>query len=69
MIQESSNYYVVNVTALKPTIQKTFEEAKGQLISDYQTELELNWIQELRSKYSVKVNEDVLSKVKLLISN
>ena len=69
VIQESSNYYVVNVTALKPTIQKTFEEAKGQLISDYQTELELNWIQELRSKYSVKVNEDVLSKVKLLISN
>ena len=69
VIQENSNYFVVNVTALKPSKQKSFEEAKGQLISDYQTELELNWIQELRSKYSVKVNEEVLSKVKLLISN
>ena len=69
VIKENSNYYVVNVTELKPSIQKTFEEAKGQLISDYQTELELKWIQELRSKYTVKVNQDVLSKVKLLISN
>ena len=69
VIQENSNYFVVNVTALKPSKQKSFEEAKGQLISDYQTELELNWIQELRSKYSVKVNEEVLSKVKLIISN
>lgn len=69
VIKENANYYVVNVTELKPSIQKTFEEAKGQLISDYQTELELKWIQELRSKYTVKVNQDVLSKVKLLISN
>ena len=69
VIKENANYYVVNVTELKPSTQKTFEEAKGQLISDYQTELELKWIQELRSKYTFKVNQDVLSKVKLLISN
>ncbi|CAI8225603.1 MAG: Foldase protein PrsA 1 [Formosa sp. Hel1_33_131] len=69
VIKENVNYYVVNVTELKPSTQKTFEEAKGQLISDYQTELELKWIQELRSKYTFKVNQDVLSKVKLLISN
>tara|TARA_B110000902_G_scaffold240459_1_gene289973 strand:+ start:7188 stop:9128 length:1941 start_codon:yes stop_codon:yes gene_type:complete len=69
VIKENANYYVVNVTELKPSTQKTFEDAKGQLISDYQTELELKWIQELRSKYTFKVNQDVLSKVKLLISN
>ena len=69
VIKENVNYYVVNVTELKPSTQKTFEDAKGQLISDYQTELELKWIQELRSKYTFKVNQDVLSKVKLLISN
>ena len=39
---------------------RSFEEAKGLVINDYQTELESKWVQELKKKYPVHVNETVL---------
>ena len=69
VIEENSNFYAVNVTALKPSAPKTFEEAKGQLVADYQTVLESDWINELRAKFKVDINQDVLAKVNALISN
>ena len=69
VIEEDSNFYVVNITALKPTTPKTFEEAKGQLIADYQVALESEWVKELRAKYEVDINPNVLAKVNALISN
>jgi len=41
---------------------RNFEEARGQVIADYQNELEKEWIAELQKKYPVKVNEDVVAK-------
>lgn len=69
VIEENSNFYVVNITAVKPTSPKTFEEAQGQLVADYQKELESRWINELRDKFKVNINQDVLAKVNALISN
>ena len=69
IIEENSNFYVVNVTSLKPASPKTFEEAKGQSIADYQIALESEWIQELRAKFEVDINESVFTKVNALISN
>ena len=69
VIEDNSNFYVVNITAIKPTSPKTFEEAKGQLVADYQIELESKWINELRDKFKVDINPDVLAKVNALISN
>ena len=39
--------------------QRSFEEAKGLVINDYQTYLEARWIETLRKQYPVKVNETV----------
>lgn len=39
---------------------KSFDEARGQVISDYQQELENEWIKILRSKYTVKINDEEL---------
>jgi peptidyl-prolyl cis-trans isomerase SurA len=36
---------------------RSFEEAKGFVINDYQNYLEENWIKELKKKYPVVVNE------------
>jgi peptidyl-prolyl cis-trans isomerase SurA len=51
--------YVVKLHT-KPE-QRSFADAKGMVINDYQTELEKQWIQELKAKYPVKVNEQALN--------
>ncbi len=53
--------YIENV--LQPT-NKTLQEARGLITSDYQTYLEKEWIQSLRSKYTVQINKEVLSEIK-----
>ena len=40
--------------------QRSFEEAKGLVINDYQLYLEARWIEALRKQYPVKVNDTVL---------
>lgn len=40
--------------------QKTFAESRGDVVSDFQDEMDKKWIAELKKKYPVKVNEDVL---------
>jgi len=52
--------YVLNIEAPRA---KTFEEAKGKVISDYQEFLEEQWLEDLKLKYSVDVNQAVLDKV------
>jgi peptidyl-prolyl cis-trans isomerase SurA len=38
-------------------MQRSFEEARGLVINDYQAYLEEEWIKELKKKYPVKINE------------
>ena len=53
--------YVVQVYH-QPT-QRSFEEARGMLINDYQQVLEKQWEEALRKKYPVVVDEKVLSAI------
>ncbi len=43
---------------------KTLLEAKGLITADYQNYLEKQWIDELKKKYPVKINEDVVPTIK-----
>lgn len=43
---------------------RSFAEAKGLVITDYQNELEKNWLAELKKKYPVTINKDVVEKLK-----
>lgn len=38
---------------------RSFAEAKGLVINDYQAQLEKEWVEKLQKKYPVKINEDV----------
>ena len=54
--------YVVISKIDEPRL-KTFEEARGLAISDYQSYLESEWIKTLRAKYPVTVNEEEVKKI------
>ncbi|QAA81133.1 peptidyl-prolyl cis-trans isomerase [Aequorivita sp. H23M31] len=60
----NDSYIVVNVKEVLPEGIKELDEVKGRVISNYQTELETQWMDQLRSKYDVEVNNKTLKKVK-----
>jgi len=57
-------FHVIDVKRILPSTPKTLNEAKGQVISDYQIHLETQWMKDLRSRYTVKVNTDELDALK-----
>lgn len=65
----NNTFVVVQVKNVLPETQKTFEEAKGSVISDYQTFKEENWVEELSEKYKVVINTVALQNVKAQIKN
>ncbi|WP_395061328.1 peptidylprolyl isomerase [Flavobacterium sp.] len=57
-------YFITKINKVIPAGIKTFEECKGKIVNDYQQYLELNWVNELRKEFTVKVNQDTFEKVK-----
>ena len=53
-------FYVLNVHEELPESNKTLKEARGAVIQDYQNHLEKEWLDELRSKHSISIKDDVL---------
>ncbi len=43
--------------------QRSFEEARGLVINDYQNYLEQKWMEELKMKYPIKINEAVFKSI------
>jgi peptidyl-prolyl cis-trans isomerase SurA len=56
-VELDKNFYLVEVARLVAPGTKSFEEARAGIISDYQSELEKNWLIALRKKYPVEVNK------------
>ena len=62
-------YVVVNIKeVIEPTL-KEFDEVRGTVISDFQTEIEEKWMQSLRDKYEVKINNKLIKKLKKKLDN
>ena len=55
---------IVCIRELRDPEPKTLKEARGLVTSDYQMELEQQWVQTLKERYPVKINEKVLDKVR-----
>jgi peptidyl-prolyl cis-trans isomerase SurA len=53
-------YYVIKATDILPSSPKKLTEAKGIITSEYQNEIERNWMEELNNKYSFKLNENII---------
>jgi peptidyl-prolyl cis-trans isomerase SurA len=54
--------YIIKV--FNEPAQRSFEEARGLVINDYQAVLEQQWLAALKKKYPVKVNEAVFNGIK-----
>jgi peptidyl-prolyl cis-trans isomerase SurA len=53
--------YIINV--YPQPMQRSFAEARGLVINDYQISLENEWINKLRKKYPVVIKEDVFDSI------
>ncbi len=56
-VELDKNYYLVEAVRLVAPGIKTFEEARASIITDYQSELEKQWLENLKKKYPVAINK------------
>jgi len=57
---EDGSIIVIAIHELLEATHKVLNETRGKVISDYQNELETEWIAALKKKYKVSINTDVL---------
>ncbi|MCB4809298.1 peptidylprolyl isomerase [Tamlana sp. 62-3] len=69
ILSHNNSYVVVKIKEVLPKKQLEFVEAKGAVISDYQQQKEINWVNGLHEKYEVDIDEKVLQEVKNKIKN
>jgi peptidyl-prolyl cis-trans isomerase SurA len=63
-LTQDNQVILIYIDKLLKKETKTLSEAKGLVTSDYQNYLEKQWIESLRSKYTVNVNQEILKTVK-----
>lgn len=67
-VEKSNNddsYTFIYITALHNTPEtRSFEDARGLVTNDYQQVLEQKWIESLKKKYPIKINQAVWSTIK-----
>ncbi len=61
---EGSKVSFMSVNKLVAPTPKAFNECKGLVTADYQSHLEKAWLAELKAKYKVEVNKDLLKTIK-----
>lgn len=55
---------IVSTAKIIAPTPKSLQEARGVITSDYQGQLEKEWVESLKQKYPVVINRDVLKQVK-----
>ena len=65
IITDDNSHTFVWVRSILEPMPKSMSEAKGQSTADYQEYLDKEWIKDLRSKYSIEINEEVLQNIQL----
>lgn len=63
-IEEGGRQFFVHIKEVIEPRYKTLDDAKGVIISDYQSQLEKEWIESLRNKYEFSVDTTVLNELK-----
>jgi peptidyl-prolyl cis-trans isomerase SurA len=61
--REDNKSKVIVVNKILPPVPKLFIEIRGQVTADYQNYLDQQWIETLRAKYPVVINNTVLRRI------
>ncbi len=68
-IAEGENFAtLIMIKEILPSRIKTFDEIKGEVINDFQETVEGEWLNQLRTKYPVRVNKKTLKRAKKELS-
>jgi peptidyl-prolyl cis-trans isomerase SurA len=57
--KDQNSYLVIKIDEVLPSKMQQLEDIRGNVVNDYQEFLERKWIEELRSKYKIKLNDEV----------
>ena len=62
-LEKNGQIFYIEIKDIKEPRLKEFDEARGYAITDYQKHLEDLWIEELRKKYPVQINQEEVEKL------
>jgi len=62
--KDKYNYVLYYVNGILPAQIKKLDDARGLYTADYQSFLEKEWVEKLRTKYAIEINEELLEKIK-----
>ncbi len=62
--QKNNGIILADILSIKKESYKDFEDVRGKILPGYQEYLEEKWIAELRDKYKVYVNRELMEKLK-----
>jgi peptidyl-prolyl cis-trans isomerase SurA len=64
LYEHNNQHLIIRIHDYKPSQKQGLEEVRGRIISDYQEELEKEWIASLKEKYEVQINEQEIATLK-----
>lgn len=62
--EKDKKVVIVAVNKILPAGQKSYADSKGMVTADYQNHLEKQWLDQLKKKYSVTIDKNVLATIK-----
>jgi len=60
IVLQDHSYVLIDIHDVIPPVFKELDETRGKVISDYQNDLEREWLANLKLKYKIKVNMEVV---------
>ena len=62
--EHNESFHVYVIDEVMPSGPKTIKEARGSIVNDFQNKFEKDWLQDLRNRFKVSINEKVFEDLK-----
>lgn len=62
--KDDGYHVIVKIVSTEPAVQQAFDDVKGRVISDFQNQIQEDWLEELRGQHKVKFYKRTVKKLK-----